>query len=258
MSYESFFYRQDFSYLKPIGFGFGQCEPSYSIGARIRDHWVLHFVVSGRGVFIKNSKIHHIKPGEIFVIPPFTETYYEADKDDPWYYIWVDFSADETISQVLNGPVIRLSGARRYFESVKLAANMGNGKMAYLAGCIWDFLACLYENKEEKVDHIRSAEAYIGANYMHDISVASVADYLKLDRTYFSTLFKKRMGISPKQYINEVRLKQAVLLMTEHGASLSAVSENVGFCDVSYFTKVFKARYGCPPREYVKKYCRNK
>ena len=254
MSCEEFFYNFDFSYLKPIGFGYSQCQPGYNIGGpRIRDHWVLHFIVSGKGIFVKDGKTYTVGAGNLFVIAPFEETYYEADKDDPWYYIWIDFFYDGDLSDVLNSPVIYMPGARKYFEDIKCAEGMAGGKQAHLAGCLWNFISSLFEKKKEKFDHIRSAVSYINSNYMLDITVSSVAEYLNLDRTYFSTLFKKRMGISPKQYINDVRLNYAVLFMTEHGVSPSKVAENVGFCDVYYFTKVFKARFGCPPREYIKK-----
>ena len=88
--------------LNPMQFGYQHCEKSHSFGPAVRNHWLLHYVVSGCGIFNISGKTHHIKAGDMFCIPPFVETYYEADCQNPWYYIWIGFTTDATLPDILH------------------------------------------------------------------------------------------------------------------------------------------------------------
>ena len=88
---------------------------------------------------------------------------------------------------------------------------------------------------------------------MQDISATALAETLNLDRSYFSTLFKERLGVSPGKYIQNYRLNKAVELMTVQGESISVAATSVGYLDICNFSKAFKQRYGMSPRAYLKK-----
>ena len=56
--------------LSPTQFGFQECHPGHSFGPSVRPFWLLHYVISGTGIFTRNGTTYQIAPGEIFVIPP--------------------------------------------------------------------------------------------------------------------------------------------------------------------------------------------
>ena len=66
--------------LNPVSYGYQKCKSSYAYGPALRMYWIIHYVVSGCGIFKINNKTYTVKAGEMFVIPPLVETYYEADK----------------------------------------------------------------------------------------------------------------------------------------------------------------------------------
>ena len=79
--------------LNPIIAGNERCLPSHQFGPAVRSYWLLHFVVSGKGVFRTSRGEYSLGKNDIFVIRPYEITYYEADKSEPWEYMWIGFSS---------------------------------------------------------------------------------------------------------------------------------------------------------------------
>ena len=75
--------------------GWQQCGPNHSYGPGIWDHYVIHYIIKGKGEFTCGGKTYPIQAGQGFMIPPNTTAYYRADNDDPWEYHWVGFNGTE-------------------------------------------------------------------------------------------------------------------------------------------------------------------
>lgn len=237
--------------VSPMQFGYEKCKKSHSYGPALRTHWLLHFVVSGEGYFKIGDREYNISQGSIFVIPPFVETYYEADSVNPWEYIWVGFTASEELC-ILKEDVIYLPGAARIFEDMKKCGKMTVGRTEFLCSKIWQLFSEILERKEEKIDYTQNALNIIYSEYMSEITVQSIADRIGLERTYFSNLFKKEMGISPKKYLLKHRMEQAADLIKNRGYSVSVTALSVGYSDVYIFSKMFKQYYGVSPSKFKK------
>ena len=237
--------------INPVSYGYETCKPNHSYGPAVRTHWLLHYVVSGTGIFLRDGQEHHVRPGEVFVIPPFLETYYEADAVDPWKYIWIGFTCDMKLPPELEKPVIRVPGMGNIFENMHRCQNMQNGKSAFLASRIWDLLALILESNKQENNYVEQALHCMNAEYMTDISVTQLAERLNLDRCYFSTLFSRQVGVSPSQYLVNLRLEKAAELMLYHSQSPSVAAASVGYTDIYNFSKMFKKKYGCAPRQYI-------
>ena len=93
----------------------------------------------------------------------------------------------------------------------------------------------------------------IHSEYVEPITVETIAHRLGLNRSYFSTLFKSRIGISPKRYLFEHRMRIAATLLTEEKTSVSVTANSVGYSDIFNFSKMFKQFYGVSPAEYARK-----
>ena len=238
--------------INPIRFGHEDCTPTHSFGPAVRKHWLLHYVTSGFGKYVRNGISYHVGPGEIFVIPPYEEHYYEADQEKPWKYIWIGFTTNQKLPDILSQPVINCPGANKIFDEMMLCKQMENGRSAFLSGCLWKMMAIFLDQGKVSVDYVDKAVHYIHSEYANGITVQEIADHLGLDRSYFSTLFSKRMGTSPQEYIINLRLTTAAELMIAYGESPATVAASVGYTDLCQFSKSFKKLFGMSPRTYIK------
>ncbi|WP_426452657.1 response regulator transcription factor [Paenibacillus sp. S-38] len=100
---------------------------------------------------------------------------------------------------------------------------------------------------------IRAAKAFIEANYMYDLHLTMLADRFNYNPSYFSELFKAKMGKTFIQYVTEVRMAHALKLLEESELSLWDIAELTGFSNPSYFSSKFKKMHGVTPSEYRQK-----
>ena len=129
--------------FNPVQFGFENCCPSHSFGPAVRSHWLLHYVVSGFGFFRRDGKQYNLSPGEVFVIPPYLETYYQADAKNPWYYIWIGFTADAELEHLFSPPVLSVAGMGDIFEDMRRCKGMENGRSAFLSAKLWELASLI-------------------------------------------------------------------------------------------------------------------
>ncbi len=241
--------------LNPVQFGQEICRAGHYFGPAVRTHWLLHYVVSGMGYFTREGVTHEVGEGEIFVIPPYMETYYEADRDRPWQYIWIGFTTQEALPEVFEQPVISCPDVGELFDEMKACGSMENGRSAFLSGCLWKLVALLLEKGKPRADVIDKALNCMHSEYSRGITVQEIADRLGLDRSYFSTLFSKRVGMPPGEYLINLRLKKAAELMRLHQERPSTAALSVGYDDICHFSKIFKKHFGMSPRAYIATAC---
>ncbi|MBQ3054576.1 MAG: AraC family transcriptional regulator [Oscillospiraceae bacterium] len=254
MSFSEIVINEQLPGVNPVNFGYEVCKSGHSFGPAVREYWLLHYVVSGTGVFEREGQTHTVQAGEVFVIPPSLVTFYRASHSRPWHYIWIGFTADPTLTEPLNSPILRVPGMGEIFEEMRSCHELERGRSSFLAARIWDLLALLKEGTSRPLDYIDKALHCIHAEYMTDLNVTRLASRLNLERSYFSTLFKEKTGVSPAKFLADLRLSKAAELMTVHRKSPSTAAASVGYPDLYHFSKAFKQKYGISPREYQKRH----
>jgi two-component system, response regulator YesN len=103
--------------------------------------------------------------------------------------------------------------------------------------------------KEKDLDDIIK---YINQFYNSELSLKKLADMFFVNSSYLGKLFKKKIGKSFNDYINEVRIQNAVNLIKDSSLSISEISERVGYNYIDHFYKNFKNYTGLNPGEYRK------
>lgn len=105
------------------------------------------------------------------------------------------------------------------------------------------------ENKFQVI--LETIKEVVQANYSNpNLSLQEIADLLKMSPVYVGRIFKKYETISVADYINEVRMLNAIVLLENDKLQVYEVSEKVGFSSQSYFFKLFKKRFGTTPKDY--------
>lgn len=91
---------------------------------------------------------------------------------------------------------------------------------------------------------------YVKKNYNTDVTITKLARLYNLNEKYIGRLFKTQTNMSFNQYLNNVRVIEAKVLLRETEANIINISLEVGFNNVTYFNRVFKEIVGKTPLEY--------
>lgn len=94
---------------------------------------------------------------------------------------------------------------------------------------------------------------YINTNYKNKLTLKMIADHFEMNESYLSRMFKNETGKNLIYFINELKMKKALELLSEPHMMIKEASSLVGMDDQFYFNKVFKKFYGISPSEFRKK-----
>lgn len=109
----------------------------------------------------------------------------------------------------------------------------------------------LEKRQEVKVDkHVELAQKYIREHCREKITLGQVAEALNISQGHLSSTFKKTVGQTFTDYVNQVKVEQAKELIETHQYMMYEISDMLGFDTQYYFSTVFKKMTGFSPREY--------
>lgn len=235
----------------PRDVGHEQCRPLQDWD-EIRSFSLVHYIYSGKGTFTKNGKTYHLSRGDAFVINEGEENYYCSDAENPWHYFWISFSSDSFGGKFFNleSPIFKIKNESIFTEPIERAECGALTREFVIAK-----LYLLYDevfNKAPAVSQDIATEAaiYINQNLAGELTVSGIAEAFGLDRSYFSRCFKKKHGISIKQYIINARMAKASELLKK-GISVKEAAFLSGYGDPLAFSRMFKKNYGISPAETV-------
>ncbi len=100
---------------------------------------------------------------------------------------------------------------------------------------------------DEKNLLLRNICNYIDEFLCSDISVAQIAASFGYSDKHIGRLFKAKIGVTIREYINDKRLDRAKILLMNTNHSVTEVSSKCGFNNLTYFNRVFKEKYGVTP-----------
>ncbi|MGT2959171.1 AraC family transcriptional regulator [Streptococcus bovimastitidis] len=247
------------------------CDSLYSFGPAVRDNYVLHFIVHGQGTFTIDGKTIPLKEGDIFLLPKNKVTFYQADRFNPWTYVWVGFRGSKAESIIKDSALSESYYCHSNLESPILNQLMELIKFSdekptnvtelLLIGELYKLLAFLCQefphqstssDQELINDYVKQSLKLIHANYDSKIRISDMADKLNLDRTYLYKIFKEKTGYSLKDYILHIKLDKSAQLLSESDLTITEISYSVGYSDPLQFSKIFKKFYKVSPSQYRK------
>ena len=248
--------------------GFEKCCSAHTWGPGIRDHYLIHLILAGKGTYKVNGEIWHLQAGDLFLIKPSQLIVYEADESDPWEYCWVGFNGACANKLAAQMPFTDLAPIHHARDSSVLEASLKKiyeargpepQDEAAMVGYLYLFIAALMRETHESEPHTASSSSqyvlnaikYIQFNYSHDISINDVAKSVGVSRSHLYRVFMSNVGKSPIDYLTEYRINEACNLLRNSSLSIAEVAVSVGFFDQFYFSRVFKKAVGMPPSKFL-------
>lgn len=253
--------------------GWERCRQSQSFGPAIRNHYLFHYVISGKGILDAStpqgdSRQYQLHSGQGFLIAPGQVTTYIADAYTPWEYVWVEFDGLRA-RQILeecgfqpDAPVYRTNHPQAQSELQKeLMHIVRNSKesMLQLLGhmylaldiLLWSSVSRKSVSKGNLRDfYIHEAILFIEQNYQNPITVEDLAATCGWNRSYFGKMFKKAIGKTPQEFLLQYRMNRATELLHSTSFSIGDIGKSVGYENPLHFSRAFKNVYGVSPREW--------
>lgn len=247
--------------------GYAKCEPGHSFGPSVRPNYLIHYILKGKGMYRTVKKEYNLKEGYGFLIEPQVQTFYRADIEEPWTYIWIGFDGNNA-RQYLNDT--GLNQQHPVFECVykdelkQIVLDMLKNNISatthrfLLQGLLYKFFSVLTRDlhintpvsQNGENPYILQAIEFIQNNYSFPIHVTDIANYVCINRSYLYTLFKANLGVSPQDYLANYRISQATELLTTTELSIESIALSCGYTDPLIFSKVFKIKKGQTPSRY--------
>lgn len=274
----SLFPNEQFLDLRPYQYGWEECAPLHSFGPFVRNHYLFHYIISGRGMLYSHTShddIHEysLGPNQAFLICPGQINLYTADEADPWKYVWIEFDgmrAEDSLLQAgldqdrpIYNPRTVEEGERLRDQMLYFSEHAGRSPL-HLVGRLSLFLDELIEFSDSRQDvsqrsqrdfYINEAVVYIQQNCHRELTVDEVAGFCKLNRNYFSRKFKEVVGCTPQEFLIRQRLTNAAELMQLTNLPIKTIAAQCGYPNQFHFSQAFKKYYGLPPREWRKQHC---
>ena len=256
-------------YLKLCGLE--RCMPDYCFYTEGRPGYHLHIILEGKGTLCVNGVEQKLHFGQMFVTKPGEDSWYRADSEDPWTYCWMAFDgniAKESIEKAgffENVNVLECNiDQQRFYSLVQRLLNNAELKTSavyYNTGRLLEFIGLAVESyieSEKKIHKSRDyqADSYVeyAVNFIRNnyatATISAVAKNIGIHRSYLTTIFKKKTGVSPQEFLLQCRLRRACKLLAETGNPIQEIARNIGYDNPLTFSKIFKSYYGISPREY--------
>ncbi|MCM1166158.1 MAG: AraC family transcriptional regulator [Lachnospiraceae bacterium] len=272
------------SRLVPFSFYMGKMPDYFSV---VPLHWHGEFELSvirgGAMEYICGDEKYAVREGDIVVVAPnVLHAVYPRGGEAQRYDTVVfspdmlgasdnDRSAAECIRPIANGfRGIHITPGHTYYDELKMTADnivscaVGNtAKLDMLMKSELLRLFWLLENcgdislrmtsEVNKSEVIRPALEYIAENYGESITIEKLAETVHLSKSYFMSRFRAAAGVSAVEYVTQYRIRAACSALTESSKTVSEISFECGFRNLSNFNRQFRRLMGCTPNEYRKK-----
>ena len=277
MRHHSTFYQHYFfvwfsanSSLRGYVCGIDCSPPLYSIKNRVVDESFLIFIYEGKGT------INGIpfKANQFFVIPPNHPTTMISDKDEPWKLCWLSWKGrpsdyfQEIYDRFEPDRIYSFQnayGMQNIFSSL-LYADHSHADIHRTVTYFSDYVISLLSNgirdfneleepvtvNRRKQNYIEKAKGIIAEHYA-TINISKLSKMLYLNSKYFCQIFHEIVGISPQQYLIDIRLKNSLFYLEDTSMTLKNIAEACGYSSYTGFVDAFKRKYGVSPKEYRKR-----
>ena len=247
----------------PYFFYFSDCGYEYNETGYYHERengigYMFTYTLSGVAELIYENKKHLLHKGDLCMIDLNKKNILRVINNNHWeiYFIHIIGANIEELYQVLNqysGIIKHDFNPEKIEQCVESLLNKIN---------IYDASSLIYETVIDAIKQstnstydnfgINKAINYIYNNYKDDLSIDEISTEIGFSKFHFIRKFKEVIGIPPKQFITELRVKKAKELLTTTNFTISEIAAQCGFISSKNMNYSFEKIYGIGPREYQK------
>ena len=224
-----------------------------------RKSYGICFARSGKMIYYHNGKEYISDRNHVLLLPKGATYTQSCVKEGEFPLIQsqaLDGTAPNEFISIEISDVENYLGEYRKLEKLWLIKPK-NGHLSALR-TIYEIFNRLYKNElaaeqDKTYDIIYPAVKFLEDNFTDpNLSNQMLAEKAAVSEVYFRRVFKTQYGTSPKQYIQNLRIRNAENLLRNEYLSVTSIAEMTGFSSVYHFSRSFKKATGYTPTEYVK------
>lgn len=244
-----------------------ETEPGQTYGPGVRSYYLLHYILKGRGTFQVNGMTYELHAGQGFLIAPDYETTYCSDEEEPWSYIWVG-AAGEEMEYLLSelglsqkNPIFECSRPELLVDCVHEMLNhrqQTSSDHYYRLSSLYRFIAILSEEGQAHQlpvsgnSYVVHVMEYVRHHLHEHMNTADIAATMNLNRSYLSSLFRSKTGMTLQNYIQTCRMTRAKYLLESTKLSIASIAASCGYEKSDSLNRIFRKAYGMGPADYRK------
>ncbi len=257
------FYRSDSdnASIGVKGCGYHSAEDYYHWGPGERPFYLLYHVIKGTGVIRYRQNDYQISTGDTFLMYPGEEHSIDSAENAKWAYAWVGFAGNDPVVFLEQmgfspmNPVQRVGDSptvQRLVEAMYGQRGDSPQCASEMTATLFSLLSNLMRFNLTGTDNMifYSAMEYIRRHSDSVLSVQEICRHVSVSRSWLFRLFESRMGKSPMQYLNDVRMNKATNLLFYTDKPISEIANLCGFADSMYFSRCFHKYTGLSPSKY--------
>lgn len=236
-------------------------DPEYKINRSASSPvTVLEYVTEGEGEIFIDGKWVTAGVGDTYILRRGEEHHYRACPHSPWKKVWINYVSDYITPLLdaygLTTGVYRSENARTYFEQLLEISRTptANTNTYYLiADCVHRIVHSVAADRlAEASDEYRIREA-LNASVYEKLSLDALSARLHISKSNIIRVFKKSYGVTPYEYLLNLKIATAKLLLKDTKMTVREISDRLHISDEHYFSSLFLQRVGMRPREYRSK-----
>jgi len=210
----------------------------------------LSFCNEGQITYTHNEKDFVSAPGSVIILPKGQSYTIRGDKTGIFPVINFDcanFLCDTMM--VLN--IGNISHMMRDFVQMKNLFLFERNR-AKVISLFYNIIHSLSVFDVSEYNVLLPAVKYLENNYsLPNLTNKILAEQCNISEVYFRRLFTEQYGVTPRQYIIDIRINKAKQLLTDGILKINIVSEECGFSNPYHFSRLFKEKTGKTPTEYM-------
>ncbi len=234
----------------------GKHTLTYSVTKHLHSHWELIYCTGGSGEMSFSDRTLRYEEDSLTVIPPMLPHVNHGTRGFTNIHIVLanpSFNTDVpiVISGLKNGFMRDAFSAAFYFYS---GSGAERGTLLPIYGqLIAAMLETMISGNEDSNEVVHQIIDTILKNYPDpNFDLNSCLESFSFSTEYLKRIFKQEAGMTPRQYLMEMRLDNAakILAVGDESQNISQIARQCGFQDPLYFSKLFKRKYGVSPKYY--------
>lgn len=213
-----------------------------------RESYGLSFCKSGKITYLLNGE-KYVSDSQCAIILPKGASY-RILRQETGVFPLINFECDNfDTDKFLTIPISNSQNLIKLFH--ELSEHFYYGEKLEAKSVLYKIFAEIIKNNQDS--KTSRAVNYIYKNFSDPtLSNQKIADHLKISETYLNKQFVKSNGITPKKFVQKVRMENAVKLFSEDSISMGEIAELCGFTGVYSFSRAFKRYTHKSPTEYKK------